>query len=167
MCRYRALCLLAMPSLTGLTPTRFLTRGSPSPGRPSVCVTIREYGGGAASRQPSKLTFLNGSERAEGQTQVDGELVSELAATLSRSNLRTRTEDCVVESAAKEAAEVSSLWSGASSAVVSPPLLSVMGIEHALSHPLSTGAENRRRCGSQQRDRDCSEREYRLRLLPA
>ncbi|KAK3911056.1 Immunoglobulin A1 protease [Frankliniella fusca] len=78
-------------------------RGAPTP-RPSVSVTIREYGGGN-SRQPSKLTFLNGvaangsnggsgsvnGNGAASQGAVDG-LQSELAATLSRSNLRCQTD---------------------------------------------------------------------------
>lgn len=78
-------------------------RGAPA-ARPSVSVTIREYGGGN-SRQPSKLTFLNGAAPNGNGVNGNGAVVqeglqSELAATLSRSNLRCRTD--VIEAAGDE-----------------------------------------------------------------
>lgn len=68
----------------------------------AVSVTIGEYPSGS-KRQPIKFEFLNGNENGD---QVDGSLVeasetissrfaSELAQTLSRSNLRKRTEKMV------------------------------------------------------------------------
>lgn len=87
-----------------LTP--LLLHRTPAPARPSVCVTIREYGA-AGSRQPAKLPFLHGQQQQEAQ-QADG-LQGELAATLSRSNLRTRTDvmDASASAAHGKAAEVS------------------------------------------------------------
>lgn len=68
-----------------------------------VSVTIAEYPSGTCKRQPIKFEFLNGHENAD---QVDGPQIepsetissrfaSELAQTLSRSNLRKRTEKMV------------------------------------------------------------------------
>lgn len=67
-----------------------------------VSVTIGEYPSGTNRRLPSKFNFLNG-----GSTEGDGyepdnqhitsRLASELAQTLSRSNLRKRTESMVSE----------------------------------------------------------------------
>ncbi|KAM3967991.1 uncharacterized protein ACR2FA_004381 isoform 2-T2 [Aphomia sociella] len=65
-------------------------------GRP-VSVTIGEYAGGAnGRREPTKLDFLNG-DRPDGaivddEVSISNRLQSELALTLSRSNLRKKTE---------------------------------------------------------------------------
>lgn len=65
-----------------------------------VSVTIGEYNGSnGARRPPTKLDFLNG-DSPDGQQTVDDEpltnrLQSELALTLSRSNLRKKTETMV------------------------------------------------------------------------
>ncbi|XP_075972856.1 uncharacterized protein LOC142974422 isoform X2 [Anticarsia gemmatalis] len=63
-----------------------------------VSVTIGEYAyGGGSRREPTKLDFLNG-DKPDGLHDVDDEasisnrLQSELALTLSRSNLRKKTE---------------------------------------------------------------------------
>lgn len=68
-------------------------------GRP-VSVTIGEYaGGGCARREPSKLDFLNGdkpdSSHVPEESSVSNRLQSELVMTLSRSNLRKKTEALV------------------------------------------------------------------------
>lgn len=66
-----------------------------------VSVTIGEYAyGGGSRREPTKLDFLNG-DKPDGLHDVDDEvsisnrLQSELALTLSRSNLRKKTEALV------------------------------------------------------------------------
>lgn len=65
-----------------------------------VSVTIGEYNGSnAARRPPTKLDFLNG-DSPDGHQATDNEpltnrLQSELALTLSRSNLRKKTETMV------------------------------------------------------------------------
>lgn len=63
-----------------------------------VSVTIGEYAyGGGSRREPTKLDFLNG-DKPDGVHNIDDEvsisnrLQSELALTLSRSNLRKKTE---------------------------------------------------------------------------
>ncbi|CAG9090670.1 unnamed protein product [Plutella xylostella] len=61
-------------------------------GRP-VSVTIGEYGAGGVRRQPSRLDFLPDQLDAPLNTDdVSNRLQSELALTLSRSNLRKKTE---------------------------------------------------------------------------
>ncbi|XP_026326728.1 uncharacterized protein LOC113235285 isoform X2 [Hyposmocoma kahamanoa] len=65
-------------------------------GRP-VSVTIGEYaGGGGSRREPSKLDFLNGdkpdSQHTPEESSISNRLQSELVQTLSRSNLRKKTE---------------------------------------------------------------------------
>lgn len=66
-----------------------------------VSVTIGEYasGGGAGRREPSKLDFLNGDKtdgtRAPEDVPITNRLQSELVMTLSRSNLRKKTEALV------------------------------------------------------------------------
>lgn len=65
-----------------------------------VSVTIGEYGGGGGPRrEPSKLDFLNGdksdSQHAPEESSISNRLQSELVLTLSRSNLRKKTEDLV------------------------------------------------------------------------
>lgn len=68
-------------------------------GRP-VSVTIGEYAsGGGARREPSKLDFLS-SDKPDGphvpdDVSISNRLQSELALTLSRSNLRKKTEAVV------------------------------------------------------------------------
>ncbi|XP_035431354.2 uncharacterized protein LOC118263452 [Spodoptera frugiperda] len=64
-----------------------------------VSVTIGEYAyGGATRREPTKLDFLNGVDKTDGlhngdeETSISNRLQSELAMTLSRSNLRKKTE---------------------------------------------------------------------------
>ncbi|XP_049865588.1 uncharacterized protein LOC126366505 isoform X2 [Pectinophora gossypiella] len=70
-------------------------------GRP-VSVTIGEYASGAgasARREPSKLEFLNGDKpdgpHVPDDVSISNRLQSELALTLSRSNLRKKTEAMV------------------------------------------------------------------------
>lgn len=64
-----------------------------------VSVTIGEYGSGGGCgvrRQPSKLEFLNGDRTGSQPTDdLSNRLQSELALTLSRSNLRKKTETLV------------------------------------------------------------------------
>lgn len=67
-----------------------------------VSVTIGEYAyGGATRREPTKLDFLNGVDKTDGlhngdeETSISNRLQSELAMTLSRSNLRKKTEALV------------------------------------------------------------------------
>lgn len=66
-----------------------------------VSVTIGEYPSGANRRLPSKFDFLNGASTDndniyEPENQpITSRLASELAETLSRSNLRKRTESLV------------------------------------------------------------------------
>jgi hypothetical protein len=68
-------------------------------GRP-VSVTIGEYAsGGGSRREPTKLEFLNG-DKTDGSHDADdvpitNRLQSELVLTLSRSNLRKKTEALV------------------------------------------------------------------------
>ncbi|KAK9870956.1 hypothetical protein WA026_009918 [Henosepilachna vigintioctopunctata] len=60
-----------------------------------ISVTIGEYGNGTVRRQPGKLGFLqNGTESNDKRMNqpITSQLASELAQTLSRSNLRRRTE---------------------------------------------------------------------------
>ncbi|XP_047023004.1 uncharacterized protein LOC124632273 isoform X1 [Helicoverpa zea] len=63
-----------------------------------VSVTIGEYAyGGASRREPTKLDFLNGDKtdgvhKADEEVSISNRLQSELALTLSRSNLRKKTE---------------------------------------------------------------------------
>ncbi|KAL0839528.1 hypothetical protein ABMA28_016228 [Loxostege sticticalis] len=62
-----------------------------------VSVTIGEYaGGGGGRREPTKLDFLNGDKPdgagAPDDVPITNRLQSELAMTLSRSNLRKKTE---------------------------------------------------------------------------
>ncbi|XP_063379774.1 uncharacterized protein LOC134666517 isoform X1 [Cydia fagiglandana] len=63
-----------------------------------VSVTIGEYaGGGNSRREPSKLEFLNGDKPdgpvpAADDEHISNRLQSELALTLSRSNLRKKTD---------------------------------------------------------------------------
>lgn len=66
-----------------------------------VSVTIGEYPSGGARREPSKLDFL-ANEKCNGIDATDGGVVpitnrlqSELALTLSRSNLRKKTDSIV------------------------------------------------------------------------
>lgn len=68
-------------------------------GRP-VSVTIGEYAsGGGPRREPSKLDFLNGdkpdSQHTPEECSISNRLQSELVLTLSRSNLRKKTEALV------------------------------------------------------------------------
>ncbi|CAG9791946.1 unnamed protein product [Diatraea saccharalis] len=61
-----------------------------------VSVTIGEYAGGGNRREPIKLDFLSG-DKSDGNNETDdvpitNRLQSELALTLSRSNLRKKTE---------------------------------------------------------------------------
>lgn len=67
-------------------------------GRP-VSVTIGEYAGGGPRREPSKLDFLNGdkpdSPHVPQESSISNRLQSELVMTLSRSNLRKKTEALV------------------------------------------------------------------------
>lgn len=68
-------------------------------GRP-VSVTIGEYaGGGGPRKEPSKLDFLNGdksdSQHTPEESSISNRLQSELVMTLSRSNLRKKTEALV------------------------------------------------------------------------
>lgn len=64
-----------------------------------VSVTIGEYGtGGGSRREPTKLDFLNGDKpdgADPGDVPITNRLQSELALTLSRSNLRKKTEALV------------------------------------------------------------------------
>lgn len=65
-----------------------------------VSVTIGEYaGGGGGRREPTKLDFLNGDKPdgagAPDDVPITNRLQSELAMTLSRSNLRKKTEALV------------------------------------------------------------------------
>ncbi|CAB3224938.1 unnamed protein product [Arctia plantaginis] len=63
-----------------------------------VSVTIGEYAyGGGSRREPTKLDFLNGEKPnglrdADEDVSISNRLQSELALTLSRSNLRKKTE---------------------------------------------------------------------------
>ncbi|KAJ8726963.1 hypothetical protein PYW08_015360 [Mythimna loreyi] len=63
-----------------------------------VSVTIGEYAyGGGSRREPTKLDFLNGDKTdglrdADEEVSISNRLQSELALTLSRSNLRKKTE---------------------------------------------------------------------------
>ncbi|XP_073967320.1 uncharacterized protein [Choristoneura fumiferana] len=63
-----------------------------------VSVTIGEYaGGGNSRREPTKLDFLNGDKPdgplpAMEDEPITNRLQSELALTLSRSNLRKKTD---------------------------------------------------------------------------
>lgn len=68
-------------------------------GRP-VSVTIGEYaGGGGSRREPSKLDFLNGDKpdslHTPEESSISNRFQSELVMTLSRSNLRKKTEALV------------------------------------------------------------------------
>ncbi|XP_063823437.1 uncharacterized protein LOC135073256 isoform X2 [Ostrinia nubilalis] len=60
-----------------------------------VSVTIGEYAGGGGRREPTKLDFL-GADKPDGgapdDVPITNRLQSELAMTLSRSNLRKKTE---------------------------------------------------------------------------
>lgn len=67
-----------------------------------VSVTIGEYAcNGAGRREPTKLEFLNGDKPdgshldATEETSISNRLQSELVLTLSRSNLRKKTEALV------------------------------------------------------------------------
>lgn len=65
-----------------------------------VSVTIGEYTSGAGGRrEPTKLDFLNGdkpdSSHVDDEVSISNRLQSELALTLSRSNLRKKTEALV------------------------------------------------------------------------
>lgn len=67
-----------------------------------VSVTIGEYTtGGGSRREPTKLDFLNGDKpdnagaMETGDVPITNRLQSELALTLSRSNLRKKTEALV------------------------------------------------------------------------
>lgn len=77
----------------GTTTMKKLTR--------PVSVTIGEYAyGGAGRREPTKLEFLNGDKPdvsnskliCDDDTSISNRLQSELVMTLSRSNLRKKTE---------------------------------------------------------------------------
>ncbi|XP_050342088.1 uncharacterized protein LOC126768180 [Nymphalis io] len=61
-----------------------------------VSVTIGEYVNNIGRKEPSKLDFLNGNKsdthRTAGDEPITSRLQSELALTLSRSNLRKKTE---------------------------------------------------------------------------
>lgn len=77
----------------GTTTMKKLTR--------PVSVTIGEYAyGGAGRREPTKLEFLNG-DKTDGPNpklnddDISNRLQSELVMTLSRSNLRKKTEALV------------------------------------------------------------------------
>ncbi|XP_034246560.1 formin-like protein 14 isoform X2 [Thrips palmi] len=121
---------------------------APAAPRPAVCVTIREYGA-AASRQPSKLTFLNGQQQQ--QDEASG-LQDELAATLSRSNLRTRTDvvDAGSDGHAKEASKaldevsrgnvtVTSVNGGAPKNGVPNGILKKASVTHMAAGPVGHG----------------------------
>lgn len=78
----------------GTTTMKKLTR--------PVSVTIGEYAyGGAGRREPTKLEFLNGDKpdgpnsKPNGDEDISNRLQSELVMTLSRSNLRKKTEAVV------------------------------------------------------------------------
>lgn len=66
-----------------------------------VSVTIGEYAyGGGSRREPTKLDFLNGDKtdgllNGDEEVSISNRLQSELALTLSRSNLRKKTEALV------------------------------------------------------------------------
>lgn len=64
-----------------------------------VSVTIGEYVNNIGRKEPSKLDFLNGDKpdvhRIPGDETITSRLQSELALTLSRSNLRKKTEALV------------------------------------------------------------------------
>lgn len=63
-----------------------------------VSVTIGEYPTGTSRKMPSKFHFLNSgsSDSSETDSQpITSRLASELAQTLSRSNLKKRTESMV------------------------------------------------------------------------
>lgn len=66
-----------------------------------VSVTIGEYVNGVGRREPLKLDFLNGDKidghLLPGNEPISSRLQSELALTLSRSNLRKKTEALVSE----------------------------------------------------------------------
>uniref|UniRef100_S4PJG2 Putative harmonin n=2 Tax=Pararge aegeria TaxID=116150 RepID=S4PJG2_9NEOP len=60
-----------------------------------VSVTIGEYANNVGRKEPSKLDFLNGDKtdpRTPDDEPITSRLQSELALTLSRSNLRKKTE---------------------------------------------------------------------------
>lgn len=60
-----------------------------------VSVTIGEYVNNVGRKEPSKLDFLNGDKkdhRSPDDEPITSRLQSELAMTLSRSNLRKKTE---------------------------------------------------------------------------
>lgn len=64
-----------------------------------VSVTIGEYPYGSSRKEPTKLDFLN-SDKIDGatndeDTSISNRLQSELVLTLSRSNLRKKTEALV------------------------------------------------------------------------
>ncbi|XP_034246554.1 atherin-like isoform X1 [Thrips palmi] len=128
--------------------TYFQQNRAPAAPRPAVCVTIREYGA-AASRQPSKLTFLNGQQQQ--QDEASG-LQDELAATLSRSNLRTRTDvvDAGSDGHAKEASKaldevsrgnvtVTSVNGGAPKNGVPNGILKKASVTHMAAGPVGHG----------------------------
>lgn len=64
-----------------------------------VSVTIGEYVNNVGRKEPAKLDFLNGDKidghRAAHDEPITSRLQSELALTLSRSNLRKKTEALV------------------------------------------------------------------------
>ncbi|CAH2091922.1 unnamed protein product [Euphydryas editha] len=67
-----------------------------------VSVTIGEYVNNIGRKEPSKLDFLNGDKsdghRMAGDEPITSRLQSELALTLSRSNLRKKTEALAIAS---------------------------------------------------------------------
>lgn len=75
--------------------TSTLTRNRP------VSVVIGEYPSGTLRPTPRKLDFLqNGTDKTDGNRRSDGQqlveqFASELSQTLSRSNLRKKTESVV------------------------------------------------------------------------
>lgn len=82
------------PSSANSSQNSTLTKNS----RP-VSVTIGEYPSGANRKLPSKFDFLNNANETDGydpdNQPITSRLASELAQTLSRSNLRKRTESMV------------------------------------------------------------------------
>lgn len=63
-----------------------------------VSVTIGEYPSGMTRKQPSKFNFLQNGHDEQDKTAnqpLTCQLASELASTLSRSNLRKKTESMV------------------------------------------------------------------------
>lgn len=88
-------------NVTPRPPSNYFIKASNGPDtikkRP-VSVTIGEYVNNIGRKEPSKLDFLNGDKnvrRIADDEPITSRLQSELALTLSRSNLRKKTEALV------------------------------------------------------------------------